>query len=98
MARFVLYEDERGYLLDVQTDLLDGLNTRLVVPLIGIERAPKPIGGLNPIMEIGGHRYSMTTQYMAATPSRRLGKPVANLQLRYYHEVQAALDMIFLGF
>ena len=43
------------------------------------------------MMEIGGHRYSMTTQYMAANPSRRLGKPVANLQLRYYHEAQAAL-------
>ena len=31
-----------GYLLDVQSDLLDGLTTRLVVPLMPQTQAPKP--------------------------------------------------------
>lgn len=56
MARFDIYPNpnENGYLLDVQTDLLSGLNTRLVVPLMPITNAPKPAKRLNPVMEING--------------------------------------------
>ena len=41
MAKFDFFPDpgSDGYLLEVQSDLLDGLNTRVVVPLIA--RAPK---------------------------------------------------------
>lgn len=44
MARFDIYENPAcpGYLLDVQADLLDGLNTRMVVPLLPMEAAPRP--------------------------------------------------------
>ncbi|MBS1183360.1 MAG: plasmid maintenance protein CcdB, partial [Proteobacteria bacterium] len=36
MARFDVFPNPggSGYLLDVQADLLDGLNTRIVVPLL----------------------------------------------------------------
>jgi toxin CcdB len=98
MATFDLYRRDQGYLLDVQSDLLDGLNTILVVPLMPVEMAPKQIGRLNPIFEIGGHRYSMATQYMAAAPIKHLGRPVGNLKYAHYDEIKAALDMIFLGF
>jgi len=44
MARFDCFEleDEAGYLLDVQPDLLSGPNTRVVVPLILRSSAPDP--------------------------------------------------------
>jgi toxin CcdB len=43
MARFDLYQNlnDDGYLLDVQTDLLGGLNTRKVVPIMPVNKAPQ---------------------------------------------------------
>lgn len=98
MATFDIYRRDRGYLLDVQSDLLDGLNTALIVPLVPLDIAPIPIARLNPIIEVAGERYSMVTQYMAATPIRALGRPVGNLKFSSYDQIKAALDMIFLGF
>lgn len=42
MARFDIYPNPvgAGYLLDIQTDLLSGLNTRVVVPLMPVDTAP----------------------------------------------------------
>ncbi|WP_081699734.1 CcdB family protein [Marinobacter sp. C1S70] len=44
MSRFDIFENEEGagYLLDVQSDLLSGLNTRVVVPLLPKSSAPFP--------------------------------------------------------
>ena len=44
MARFDVYInlDGAGYLLDVQGDLLDTLNTHDVVPKLPVKQAPKP--------------------------------------------------------
>lgn len=41
-----------GFLLDVQTDLLSDLNTRVVVPLMPTASAPKPATRLNPTFTI----------------------------------------------
>jgi toxin CcdB len=51
MARFDIFknEGEVGYLLDVQSDLLSGLNTRVVVPLLPKSSAPSPAQRLNPV-------------------------------------------------
>ncbi len=98
MATFDIYEDGRGYLLDVQSDLLDGLNTVLIVPLMPPDIAPMPGARLNPTFEIANAKFVMVTQYMAAAPIRSLGTPVGNLKFRYYDQIKAALDMIFLGF
>ncbi len=40
--------DGAGYMLDVRADFLRGLNTRVVVPLLSPDVAPKPPRGLNP--------------------------------------------------
>lgn len=98
MATFDIHRAGDGYLLNVQTDLLDGLNTVLVVPLMPIERAPLPMGRLNPVFELAGKRYSMVTQYMASTPIRQLGPLSGNLKFSHYDKIKSALDMIFLGF
>jgi toxin CcdB len=46
MGRFDVYatpgQDGTGYVLDVQADLLQDLTTRVVVPLLPTEAAPKP--------------------------------------------------------
>jgi toxin CcdB len=97
MARFDLYRTASGFAVDVQTDLLYQLNTRLLVPLVPLASAPMPAGRLNPVLEIDGELYSLQPQLMAAVPDRELRRPVDNL-LRHYDRIVAAIDMIFNGF
>ena len=99
MARFDIYRNEggSGYLLDVQTDLLCGLNTRMVVPLLPLGEAFKPARSLNPIFEVEGHRVVMATQFMAAVPDSELRLAITNIE-EQQHEISSALDMLFLGF
>lgn len=99
MARFEVYANEsgNGYLLDVQSDLLSGLNTRVVVPLLPKKSAPKPAQRLNPEFVIEKSGVVMATQYMAAVPESELKSPICALD-QHQHEISAALDMLFLGF
>lgn len=99
MARFDIfrYEGGAGYLLDVQSDLLSGLNTRVVVPLLPKASAPTPAQRLNPVLGIGDQELIMTTQYMAAVPVAQMSSCVGNLA-EQQDEISAALDMLFLGF
>ncbi|WP_457581038.1 CcdB family protein [Ensifer canadensis] len=98
MARYDVYANPGGGLvLDVQTDMLDELKTRVVVPLLPMEAAPKPAKRLNPVFEVSGVRYTLVTQFLAAIPLSALADPVANLSERH-DEIVAALDMVFHGF
>ena len=86
-----------GWVLDVQSDLLEPLNTRAVVPLIRIASAPKAARRLNPIFEVDGERVMMATQFISAVALAELGKSEANLG-EQSEEITAALDMLFQGF
>ncbi len=48
MARYDVFSHHQGsgYLLDIQADLLEGLNNRIVVPLLLPQAAPKLPDGL----------------------------------------------------
>lgn len=99
MARYDLHAnpDGPGYLLDVQADLLAGLNTRIVVPLMPQDAAPEPARRLNPVLTIAGQPHVMVTQFMAAVPRRVLSAPVTSLAA-HETEIGNALDMVFVGF
>jgi toxin CcdB len=99
MARYQVFrnKDAEGYLLDVQNDLLDDLNVRVLVPLMVPEDAPKPAHRLNPAFEIEGRRILMVTQYLSAVPVKELGPVVGNLRV-HDNEITEALDMLFQGF
>lgn len=99
MARFEFFENKAGagYLLDVQSDLLGGLNTRIVVPLLPQSSAPLPAQRLNPVFSVDGHEVVMATQYLAAVPERELSLKAGSLAM-YQDEISGALDMLFLGF
>jgi toxin CcdB len=65
MARLDVHarrDNRAGYLLDVQADLLSGLNTRLVVPLLPRADAPAPAARLNPVVDIAGEPFVIVTQ------------------------------------
>lgn len=98
MARFDVYRNRSGtgLLLDCQADLLSGLETRLVVPLLPPPDAPLPARHLNPAFDIGGERHVMVTQYAAAIETRELGPKVASLADRD-HEIMKALNFLLTG-
>lgn len=98
MARFGLYRNPEGggYLLDVQADLLDHLNTRVVVPLLPAASAPTPAANLNPVFRVNDEPVVMVTQFMAAVPASLLKHPVGDLSHQRF-EITCALDVLFQG-
>ena len=84
-------------MVDCQADLLDGLNTRLVVPLLPAGDAPPAMARLNPIFEVEGQRVVMVTQFAATVMVRELGEQVASLAGEQ-DAIGNALDMLVSGF
>ncbi|MEN8719230.1 MAG: CcdB family protein [Oceanococcaceae bacterium] len=99
MARFDVFEYSggAGFLVDVQSDLLSGLNTRMVIPLLPRSKAPKPAQRLNPVVTLGGSELIVATQFMAAISDGELRTKVGSLA-SHQDDISAALDMLFLGF
>ena len=79
MGRYNVYaapgQGRSSYVLDVQADLLQELGTRVVVPLLPPDRAPKPARGLNPAFDIDGQPHPMLTQFIAAVPAKSCASP-----------------------
>ena len=105
MARFDVYANTGGhaattpYLLDVQSDLLDGLDSRMVIPLRSIEHFPKvkvPTR-LTPVLSIEGKDFLLETPKMGAVPRRALKSPVTSLADEQA-QITAALDFLFQGY
>ncbi|AEH85817.1 MULTISPECIES: CcdB family protein [Mesorhizobium] len=99
MARYDFYRnaDGNGYLLDVQSDLLEGLNTRVVIPLMPPQIAPVPGRRLNPTFAIDGKDHVMVTQFISAFTASELSDAEGNLS-KHHDDIVAALDMLFQGF
>ena len=105
MARFNVYAtpgrhaDSTPYLLDVQSDLLDGLDSRVVIPLRRRERFPAvPLADrLMPTLSIAGAGFILETPKMGAVPRRALGAPLLSLAAEQAR-VTAAMEFVFQGF
>ena len=101
MARLDVYPmpggAKRRYVVDVQAKLLEQLSTRVVVPLLPLSEAPRPIGELNPVFDIGGDDYMMVTQALAGLSAKELRRPVASLDSQH-DRITRALDILLLGF
>jgi toxin CcdB len=98
MARFSVYPDadSGGYLLDVQADIMRHLNTRVVIPLMPLGKAPKPATRLNPLFVIDDIEHSMVTQYMAAVPTSILKRETLNVADRR-DDIVNAIDLLLQG-
>jgi toxin CcdB len=103
MAQFDVYRNpDPGssktipYLLDIQTDLLAGLATRVVVPLIVSGSCAKPAKSLNPVFTIEDHSVVMSTQELAGVARSNLGDRVANLASERA-AIITALDLLITG-
>ncbi len=103
MARFDVYRNPRKesqrevpFLLDVQSDLLAGLDTRVVVPLRAAGAVKRPVSRLNPVFRIGDVEVVMDTPQLAGVPASMLKKPAAALAGKAF-EIQNALHFLFSG-
>ena len=99
MPRFDLYRPRAGpgYLLDVQSDHLHLLPSRVVVPLLAPTTALPAIRDLTPLLVVEGQTFAMMTHFLAAVPRRELGRPVGNL-LAEHDAIVCALDILLAGF
>jgi toxin CcdB len=103
MAQFDLYRNPAPsaqyvpYLLDVQSDLLRGIATRIIVPLFH-EKAFGPVSRrLNPFFEIEKNVVVMSTAEIAGVLPTALGEKIGSLADQR-DAIRDALDFAFQGF
>jgi toxin CcdB len=98
MARFDYFRRRggAGYLLDCQAEVLEHLDTRLVIPLLPLNFAPIPAAHLNPVFEIAGQPHSMVTQFAATVPLNELRERAGSLEMERYR-IGNALDFLLTG-
>jgi toxin CcdB len=101
MAQFDIYTNnntdstaEFPYLLDIQADILSGLDTRVVIPL---RENVKAIQHLTPELILGSTSYTLLTQELAGVHKSALGEKCGSLKERR-NEIIAALDFMVSGF
>ncbi|ARP97307.1 CcdB family protein [Bordetella genomosp. 13] len=105
MARFDVYRNPGAhaattpFLLDVQSEHLAPLNTRVVVPLRLLDRFPdlRMPQDLMPVFDIDGQQCFLDTPKLAAVPWRELGAPVDSLKAEH-DRIVGALDRLFGSF
>lgn len=104
MPQFTVYKNRNPatqgrfpLLLDVQSDLLQPISTRVVVPLSPAAAARDAVmKQLVPILTIDARQYVMLTPQLAGISTRELGQPVADLSAERA-KIIAALDFLIAG-
>lgn len=104
MAQFDLYINPNPetnqsipFLLDVQTDFLSNLSTRVVVPLYTATAFGKAATQLNPNFSVQQETVVLSTSELAGVAISSLGDKVGSLK-EHRQEIIAALDFLFTGF
>ncbi|HEY8053733.1 MAG: CcdB family protein [Steroidobacterales bacterium] len=105
MAQFAVYRNKNPrtratfpLLVDVQTELLEELQTRVVIPLTkaaGLAR--KPLRHLTPAVSFEDTAYVLMTPQLAGIARSELGEPVGSVA-RQRRDIIAALDFLLTGF
>lgn len=101
MAQFDVYINENTltnqrvpYLLDVQSDILKSLNTRVVIPLV---RDLKCVKGLAKEFVINDEKVYLTTAQMGAVMMNELKQKVTSLE-NEKEEIKNSIDFLIYGF
>ena len=85
-------------LLDVQSDLLEELRTRVVIPLAPASTATKrtTLRTLTPLCIVESKEYLVVTPQLAGIAAKELGPAIADLSLDR-QAILDALDMLITG-
>lgn len=104
MAQFAVYRNPNArtratypLLLDIQSDLLEDLATRVVIPLTSAPALTRqPMSTLSPWLSVEGQRYLVLTPQLAGVSRADLGSEVANLAA-HRDAIIAAIDLLVTG-
>ena len=86
------------FLLDIQNQLLDSLETRVVIPLILLSKyETQPIKELMPVLLINNKKYVVLTPLQSGIHKKNLGSFVIDITSKR-QEIISALDFLLTGF
>jgi toxin CcdB len=98
--QFAVYPMPRGrtgFIVDVQSRLLEDLATRVVIPLVPQAVAPRiPMKTLNPVLPFNGAAFVLMTQIMASIPVAEMGRSVGTLAVER-DQIVRAIDALLSG-
>jgi toxin CcdB len=105
MPQFSVYRNKSArtkatfpLLVDVQSDLLEDLQTRVVIPLSKIASLNKrPLTQLTPILQFENDQYVLMTPELAGVAQSDLGVAAGSLT-QFRDAIVAALDFLTVGF
>jgi toxin CcdB len=105
MAQFAVYRNKNArtkttypFLVDIQSDLLDELQTRAVIPLSkDPSLVKKPMTQLFPKVQFEGESYWVITTMMAGISRNDLGALAGSLE-QERHTILGAVDFLLAGF
>ena len=105
MPQFTVYRNKNPrskstypLLVDVQADLLESLQTRVVVPLTRTAALTKnPLTHLTPAVAFDGENYMLMTPQLAGIARTELGAAVGSLASER-QTIIAAMDFLLSGF
>lgn len=94
MAQFDVYRlPDGGLILDCQSDLLDDIGTRFVIPLVPDAYAPPVNERLNPSFEVAGETVRMVTQFATAVRTVELRTVVGSIA-QDHNRIIGAIDVL----
>ncbi len=104
MSQYTLYKNEKKstkktypYFVNVQSDLLDELNSRIVIPLSPLKILnDKNAKKLCPIIKIEDKSFVLLTHQLTSVPKPILKKESISLESHRY-EILAAIDLLLTG-
>ncbi|URW75739.1 CcdB family protein [Sphingomonas donggukensis] len=98
MAQFDVHRLRDGAMVvDVQSDLLSTLTSRLVIPLVPPGEDAQAMDRLHPVVEVLGKPYLVATHLAGAVARRDLGPLQASLSDEDF-AIKSALDFLISGF
>lgn len=105
MAQYTVYRNKNPrsravypLLVDVQSDLLEELQTRVVIPLSKVAAlSRKPVTQLTPIVEFEQTSYVLVTPQLAGIGRSELGSAAGSLA-KSRDTIIAAMDFLLMGF
>lgn len=104
MEQFSLYSNENKnskkaypYFVDVQSDLLEELNSRIVIPLSSQETLNNiNVNKLCPVIKINEAAFVLLTHQMTTVPRSILKKKITTLE-QYRYDILGAIDLLLTG-
>lgn len=104
MSQFDLYANTNKethktypYFVEVQNDILESLNSRIVIPLTAVTKTEKPYPeNLCPVINIEGKKFILLTQQMTTIPISFLKKKERSLA-KYRIDIISAIDFLITG-